>query len=446
MKGRENSEDFERDWQQAFDGFEQEPPAQVWGQIDSALTYQQMKAYRAKAAMYRWVAAAVLLLAFGVTAWQYYYFSDREVIRYSAAINVDKPDLQEESFTWNIPLFFSEDEKQSTNTLNTALASHTGDRELRNADRSMLMAFEKGYDKLTEWTLERIGISGGEIAQANLTPRHLNILPVYNFEKQRIKADASRYWAGLNVGSAGFKPNYQSFDNQLVSGSATSDAAFSLASNDAVDTNSPPVREDMSAGETVSFGVNFGLKLSDRWVIESGVQYARAEATTVTNIAIQTSSYQEVIPATSQVQSVEKVNSTLRRDKVVEYEYRDIDMNNQFEFAAVPVKAGYRVFNDRFSLELNAGLIANVYLGNKLSGSDDVASITIGPGNESPYRDLSFSGLAGVEMGYQLFRNFDVVVEPNYRRALSPLTKNDSGFSANPAGFGLMTGIRYNFN
>ncbi|REE01226.1 hypothetical protein [Marinoscillum furvescens] len=446
MAGRENSEDFEREWQQAFEGFEQEPPTGVWGQIDSQLTYQQMKAYRAKAAMYRWVAAAVILLAVGVTAWQYHYLSSKEVIRYSAAVNADAPDQEEQTFSWNIPLWFADEEKKTTNFVKQNLvAGSTGDREMY-LQSGVYGNIEGSTSVREELSLERLGVAGALAVPTNLTPDHLRILPVYNFEKQKLKADPSRYWAGLNVGSAGFKPNYQSFDNQLVSGNNRSQAAFSLASNDAVDTNSPPVREDMSAGETVSFGVNFGVKLSDRWVLESGLQYARAEATTVTNIAIQTSAYQEVIPATSQVQSVEKVNSTLRRDKVVEYEYRDIDLNNQFEFAAVPVKAGYRLLDDRLSLELNAGVIANVYLGNKLSGSDDVASITIGPGNESPYRDLSFSGLAGVEMGYQLFRNFDVVVEPNYRRALSPLTKQNSGFRANPAGFGLMTGIRYNFN
>ena len=98
-------------------------------------------------------------------------------------------------------------------------------------------------------------------------------------------------------------------------------------------------------------------------------------------------------------------------------------------------------------MEVNAGVVTNIYLGNRLTTDNpDVAELTIGPGDASPYRDLSFSGLAGVQLGYRFMKKIDIIVEPNYRQSINTLTKSSSNFSTTPSGFGFMTGLRYNFN
>ncbi len=137
----------------------------------------------------------------------------------------------------------------------------------------------------------------------------------------------NKYWAGLSLGSGGFDPNFQSTGGSLLASNLDmSSAGFSLSSEEAIDSQSPSVREGMLPGETVSLGVNFGLKLSSRWTLESGVQYARADATTQTNVVIQTSTFQEVIPATSQVRSVQQFEQAIDRQEVVEYDYRDVNL------------------------------------------------------------------------------------------------------------------------
>ena len=98
-------------------------------------------------------------------------------------------------------------------------------------------------------------------------------------------------------------------------------------------------------------------------------------------------------------------------------------------------------------MEINAGVIANIYMGNRLSTEDpNIAELTIGPGDASPYRDLSFSGQAGLELGYRFMKRLDVILEPNYRQSINTLTKSNSNFITNPSGFALTTGLRYNFN
>ncbi|MFT4736895.1 MAG: hypothetical protein ACI92W_001003, partial [Paraglaciecola sp.] len=101
----------------------------------------------------------------------------------------------------------------------------------------------------------------------------------------------------------------------------------------------------------------------------------------------------------------------------------------------------------RFSVRVNAGLTTNFYLGNTVSGDQDAfPTLDVNPGEESPYRTVSFSGVTGVSLGYNLFDRFDLMVEPNYAHALQPLTKGESNFNAAPSGFGMIAGLRYRFN
>lgn len=448
MIGQENSDSqFENEWKEVFGDASQTPPDAVWNEIDRKLAYAELSVYKTKATYYRWAVAAILLLAASLGTLQYWYFQQGP--DYRLAINVDKPDPMEEVVSIRIP--------DSAGERMTALAFGDQGRDKSDFRGAMLMAGEQEQDEelnsqghsreiFEELTLTKLK---PEVSiAANYTGRRLYLLPVYHFEQRRKAGVDNKYWAGLSLGSGGFDPNFQSTGGSLLASNLDmSSAGFSLSSEEAIDSQSPSVREGMLPGETVSLGVNFGLKLSSRWTLESGVQYARADATTQTNVVIQTSTFQEVIPATSQVRSVQQFEQAIDRQEVVEYDYRDVNLKNEFQFTSVPVKAGYLVVNSKFRMELNAGVITNFYMGNKLSGSDaEIAGLTIGPGSESPYREVSFSGLAGVEFGYQLLKNFDLVIEPNYRRSINSLTKENTSFTTNPSGFGLLTGVRYNFN
>ena len=58
---------------------------------------------------------------------------------------------------------------------------------------------------------------------------------------------------------------------------------------------------------------------------------------------------------------------------------------------------------------------------------------------ENIYNEWSFDGLTGFELGYSIFDNFNLTLEPNYRRSITPLSKNLS----NRSGFMVQTGFRY---
>ncbi|MEQ8473081.1 MAG: outer membrane beta-barrel protein [Marinoscillum sp.] len=445
MTGRENSEEqFENQWRDAFDQFEEEAPKQVWSEIDRELTYSDLSSYKSKVVYYRWVAAVVLLMAASIVMLQYYSFKDNiQYVSYSDNSMEEGPVI-ENTVKLMIPLEVKSKELSGvSNFLSTigdsfGLASKSEEETIESTESfftSQIVMHEVNSLRPTN-----------EIITTH-QDKYLYYLPVYNFKKQRKKAESSKYYAGLGVGSNSFNPNYQGgATNSLSDNLAFSPTAYSAVRDEASNTIAPNMREDMASGESISLGLNFGVKLGNRWTLESGVQYARAEAITKTNMVVETTTFQEVIPATVQGKNIPAFESALNNETVVEYDYRDVNMNNQFEFTSVPLKAGYLILNNKFKLEVNAGLIANIYMGNKLTSNDDnVADLTIGPGSTSPYRDLSFSGLAGVEMGYQFMKDFDIIIEPNYRQSINSLTKDNSSFKTNPSGFGLMTGLRYNF-
>ncbi len=458
MTGQKNTEGkFEKEWRDSLDGAEVTPPSAVWGEIDRNLAYAELSVYKSRNLYYKWAVAAILLIAVSLSTFQFLYFQSNEGDIIADYIQILAPENVNQG-TVNVPSKIIFNEKLQTNNISrsrkTSLSGgqgNSGDNKIPESKGALLAGSFEDESVFRKW----IGLaidSKKVIALANIEQSYDQVtfykIPVYHFERTGKSNLADKYWAGLDVGSGSFDPNFQSGGSSLVAQNLDfNPAAFSLTSNELLDTNSPTMREGMTAGESVSLGVNFGLKLSKRWSLQSGLQYARSGSTTETNVVIQSTQINEGLPATSQAKSVTQYLKVVEEEAVVEYDYRDVSLRNQFQFASVPVTAGYRLLDQKFSLQLNAGLITNFYMGNRLEGiGNEIAELTIGPGDESPYKNVSFSGLAGIEFGYQFMKNFDLIIEPNYRQGINNLTKDGSNFSTNPSGFGLLTGIRYNFN
>ncbi len=463
MNRLENSEEkFEKEWRDAMEEASVTPPPAVWNEIDRKLAYAELSAYKSKVVYYRWAVAAVILLGMFVGVWQYYYFQNIDQALMGDLIEIDKPGPMS-SFEWDIRNEISNTQNGFANNsevYKSTTQENQGGVKIPKTNNASLADFapvgdlgDDNQDINNMVLLEIAAIKGDGIA-VNLEGEisEPTKIPVFRFysddqiDKQKVRDE--KYFAGINFGSGGFDPNFQSLGSSLLTNNLeVNPTAFSLADNEAINKESPSIREGMVAGESMSLGVDFGMKVGKRFTLESGIQYARANAVTETNVVITTSSWQESIAATSQVSKNKKFSSVVQREEIVEYEYRDVALTNEFQFTSVPLTAGYQVLDKKLKLEVNAGVVANLYMGNKLTGyEDEIAQLSIGPGSQSPYRDISFSGLAGLEIGYRLFSNFDVIVEPNYRQALNSMTKDDATFLSNPSGFGVMTGIKYNFH
>jgi hypothetical protein len=464
MSGREKIEDgFEKEWREAFEGVTQTPPRIIWSEIDRSLANDRAVVFQKKVVYYKWAAiAAILFLAMTAV----FRFTDSQsndnleladnqmIIKSKMIIDDECGDSQADySITKNKKSTISNSEPPTNNGRNVALASSSGySNENFQAPTNQYITDE--VYEAEDWTVKKVnkvsfdGLE--EDKRVALVDELYKVASTYlQVKKQKQPSTDQKYWAGIDVSSGTFDPNFQNGTGGIINNSLdfSPSAKYSAFNTEKIDQNSPSVKESMASGQTKSLGFNFGLKVHPRWLLQSGFQYMRADAVNNTNMIVSSSRLLDPIAVTSQIKGVAPVRSAVNSEQVVEYDLQDVKLENQFQFATIPLKAGYLLIDDRLSVMVNAGVAANLYLGNKLSDpNNELANVSIGPGANSPYKDLSFVGLAGVQFGYQLIKRFDLILEPNYRQSLNELSKSSSDFVASPSGFGLQTGLRYRFN
>ncbi len=483
MARRENFEDekFEKAWEEAFEDASRQPDPRVWGNIERELAYGQMAVLRRKARFYQWTAAAAVFIAalFGIN----YLVSYQDSINNTIVQNQNAPlELSEdpESGSTDESVLNSgiivKDDSESTQSISNTRANHyskstqsisnigannySGTEEESNGSfvyyREELAYQDRDGSKYQVLTLDDQSSLQPEIhyninAQTDRRMYNKPISGKFAQARKRKSESHDKFWAGVGMGSGSFDPNYQSGPSNLLASSldlATAENfAMSNANSFRVANQSPAVREGMRSGTTIDLGVNFGMRISDNWIIESGVFYTQADATTQTNVVVESPNSVEPIAASSETRGVTQLNSIIGAEKFIQYNYQDVDLDNQFQFASVPLKAGFILIDSRLNIVVNAGVATNFYLGNRLvDPNSEVANVSIGPGVSSPYREISFAGLGGLQIGYSIFDQVELTVEPYMRQPITSLTKQSTSFVASPSGYGINTGIRYRFN
>lgn len=451
---------FEQQWRDAFEDASQvPPPPKVWERIDYELAQQDLMIYKSRALFYRRVAAGLVLIASSLLALQYYYF---HALDRGAGISVvaegsgkDYTFNRQETFyphpfEWTLPWKTGISQMSRGNAPYIVLSQDVsaGAKSMDNNSESGMAAQRQARKT---WRMDPISVAP-EIPPANLSHKVYRVVD-YAYVQQSPEKIKTRFWIGTDIGKGTFVPNYQSaattLSSTLTSSASTTQSSYSYSSvsQESASTSSPVVSEQMRAGTVKSYGLDFGWQLGKRWVLQSGLEYSQQNASSLTNMVLELTTVQESIPVTSQARGLSLYSDAVASEEVIEYEYKDVDMNNQFRFLSVPVSLGYLLVDRRVSLMLSTGIVSNIYLGNKLTDSDEgVASLTIGSGSSSPYRTASFSGMGGFEIGYRFGDHLDLTMEPYYRRAITTLTKSDADFIVNPSGIGVKTGIRYVFN
>ena len=205
--------------------------------------------------------------------------------------------------------------------------------------------------------------------------------------------------------------------------------------------------ENMMVGVNRKIEVNLGMTIKERFVLEGALQYVQTELVQQSNFMIENISY-PISMASPNISTAPKVkDKSIEKMQEVSYTTTETELENRIDFASVPLRAGFIFLDQRLSLRVNAGLVTNFYLGNIHRSLDDQTPIAEFRNNDnSLYRNISFSGQTGVSLGYRLIQNIDVTFEPNYTQSFQSITRSYMGFSSVPNGFGVMAGIRYNFN
>lgn len=255
------------------------------------------------------------------------------------------------------------------------------------------------------------------------------------------KKSSNDFYAGINVTPQFFDPNIQ-----MNSGSA---AVSNVANFQNVGVDPSNDEQNLQPEISYSYGLSFGMKLGKRWVLHSGLQYAKNNTSGTTNSYLQASSSNRylAVPATLAADNSKEVHDAdaLRAFSPI-YNTHEIDFNNNFEFASIPIKAGFILIDKKIAVVLSTGIATDLFLKNEIEDQDNNFDKTsIKPGSNSPYRSVYFNGLAGSEIIYKLGTHYSFSLEPSYRVALSSFSKSSSLITSHPQSFGIAAGFRYIF-
>ncbi len=422
--GRENFEDIVG---RKFEGQGHHVPERVWDNVNNSLNAELVSQYQASYSWHKWLTAAAILIA--ISSFAIHYSSrlleninnQEESVSYNALLSDDldvsqfnAPELafDQTTFYWT-PIVISKEELEPV-FISTSLDSD--EKRLQLLSTIEIQAKKPSI----------------ELAEANhsINPfyRTLNSLKSKTSKK-------NEFWAGLEAGAGKFNPDF-SGSSSISSSVNSAAAATAVGAGGFSNPSASAVQNGMNEGTATSVGFDFGMKLGEKWTLESGLAYTNINnrGSASINVFDQFSTLDAISTGKIEPASLKPAERE-RADTQTSFD-GDVDINSNLQFASLPLKAGYFLMDNRFSLRLNAGVAANYLIENSLS---DPSRQIINGSQNSLYNDWSFDGIGGLEFGYRLFDKIDMTIEPNYRYSITPLSNTINS----PSRFVVQTGFRY---
>ena len=499
---------FEDSFKDAFSNAEESPSEQTWTNIELELEREAGDVMRRKLVFYKMLAAASIIFALSVVGIGYYTLDSRNAggngspLAENTPLGENTPSLlpqvqpSDESVnnsastkrsnqTGNQP---QSSESNSSSTRSNPSSGYSEDnaasRQEANADvqsRRHPGAVGDNDDKQIASTPSRSDVSGADgsalsaqLSRLDPTDTYTAIIiiqdgralpPLYTLQpptlvfqqiqedpvaamlrklaleeqqlaqgdKKEHKNGGEKVWTSVGFAAGGFS----SVNHSITP--AASNAGFTTA------VTTVPDKQSRASGTTYSMGLNFGTKVAKRWVVQGGVNYlTQSSDYTANNVVADNYSQSlkaESINALSNVPLVADAAAVSNIKRTFPY-----SVNNSVKFFSVPVQAGYLLVNQKFGLQLNAGLSTDLFLENTITPqSGNLDKTTQGRGEDSPYRSVNFSGLMGTEFSYRFGSHYRVSLNPGLRYPLNSVYKSDIGIQSTPLTFDVGLRFRYIF-
>jgi Outer membrane protein beta-barrel domain len=249
------------------------------------------------------------------------------------------------------------------------------------------------------------------------------------------------YFASLGVAPTQFNAAISTVQQGLVSYSSSSFANNDITQN----TNEPAF--------SYSLQTSGGIELSSRLSLSSGLNYLRGNSTyttlgvfdganfkTVFSEAISNNNtMMDMAVAKSVTNSPAGVLGTNPQFSMVER------LQSSMHFLQIPVQLDYALTkpHKKVSLWLMGGVVGNIFLQNSLANRFNNAEII--RSNSGVYRSLSVAATTGVWLKYRVSKHWSATLTGNYQQSVGSITRTSVGFSAKPHLLGLGWGLRHTF-
>lgn len=255
-------------------------------------------------------------------------------------------------------------------------------------------------------------------------------------EKRDKKSAYEKVWTSVGFSAGSF--NSGSAGTGGVGTLNMANSGLASANYSAANTVS---NEAKASGVAYSVGVNVGTRLSKRWILQGGLNYL-TQNSNYTSDALVTTDYQNYSVANStELAKLADGSSNARIVNTSPY-----NVNNSLQFLSVPIQAGYVVLNHAFAIQINGGVSTDLFLQNTITPENgSLDKVSTGPGEDSPYRPVNFSGLMGTEFSYRFADRYRLALTPGIRYPFSSIYKTETGLQANPITFDVGLRFRYIF-
>jgi hypothetical protein len=455
MKNTERQK-FDDAWRDAFQQAEQTPSAEVWSALDHHLTQAEGGIMKRRVIFYQRLAAAAILFALAFGALTAYYASEQTDIVAEEVVSSPKTenpvtnnesknladnlsegrsniDSKQESsaYSQDSPVVNSLTPQDNTGAYNgqqfvLSDSAKNNDDPKQNTDRFSGWDYNRGITRISVADLPSPEVFlVGKVRDVTIV-RKLPAMPAsFMAESKRHKRTDEDLWASIGAATGNYSPqvNTGSVNYAVVSGGAFSNRSAASSSD--------------SRGSAYSVGVNLGKRLSDRWILQGGVNYLNQAIGYNSNIATLQSNNQAKAFVADYALQEQNTNSVLLTNPY--------EINSVSEFISLPVQAGYLLVDRKLGLQLNSGLATDIFLQNTLTDkSGQLDKYAEGAGTDSPYNTFSLSGLLGSELSYKIGTQYRLSVAPGLRYSMSSVLKSESG-TANPLVWDLGFRFRYIF-
>ncbi len=492
MKNMER-EKFEESWKNAFENAEVTPSEKVWVNVELELEKAKAGHLRRRLMFYQMLAAASVVFAMAVAGAGFYYnFNHSDPVAGNLAFQKNNASPQaapkqevpmdnatsetalserERSNSRNLAVNPSDNQKQNTSgtghvtdqpaSLQAANIQTRNKQDRDDGDRA-----DTGSNgiKTVVGNTDRyaselpVAINDRDLAplfarrkiELNMRPKEKEVDPAVAMmarlerrenemqgEEKNRKDEGTlseKLWTSIGFAAGSFNTMQSS-----ASGSALSTSAMTFAA--------PIVdQETKASGYAYSMGLNVGTKLSDRWVLQGGVNYlTHSSDYTANNVVVTSAGTQQQRFRAATTNEIIHSNAQDLNNKILFS--APYNVNNSLRYLSIPMQAGYLLVNKTFGLQLNAGVATDLFLQNTVTPDSENLDKTTQPGGaDSPYRTVNLSGLFGTEFSYRFGERYRVSLNPGIRYPLSTIYKSELGVQASPLTFDVGLRFRYIFH
>jgi hypothetical protein len=430
---------FEESFKEAFTGAEIAPSGAVWTNVELGLEKSSGGKLKGRILFFQLLAAASMVFAMGVGS-VYFLNSQYDAVQPIAQKSINPGQDAKRQPVNDQPVShdqanpsFGDNSKSKSNREATPIENERETESLVSASKdqsfgalstseSTLISTRRALPKLVDVEKPRFKISKSEP-----DPGMLLLAKLRDEERKSQKEEPKlkeKLWASLGFGAGTYNPNSSVSNSNLY---ALSDGS----------SFSPQSTADPVSGASYSVGLSVASKISKRVVLQGGISYLTQNSTYTSNTASGSGAYINDYASTASRENADKNQITVTRPYQV---------NNNLQYMSIPLQAGYIIIDRDFGLQLNAGIATDVFFQNTLTPEgSDLNEVKQGPGADSPYRTLNFSGLLGTELSYKLSDHYRIALNPGFRYALNSIYKSEVVAEVSPMTFDVALRFRYMF-